>query len=337
MWVRLLSLEGIITTAIASVESTMKQPLAFLRRLLVISVFGCLGVVALGYILLRISEDRTELRSVPTVVSDLLYVNNGHESQKLDLYISRGREAAPLIVYLHGGAWRAGSRKNPPNLFLLHEGFSIASVDYRLAPQHVFPIQLRDCKAAVRWLRANAKRLGINAERIGVWGESAGGHLASLLGTSGDVPNFESVGEYRHVSSRVNAVVDWYGPVDLVKLAEYRLSAKIVRNEEELSINGLLGGSISENADRAVEANPIAHITVDASPFLIIHGGADAVVPLAQSEILYRALRQAGIEAKLLIVDGGAHGGAVFNSPAIRETIVRFYRKHLSDPVSLGE
>src|SRR5262249_6673062 len=136
---------------------------------------------------------------------------------QLDLFVPTGDKKPPLVVYIHGGSWLRGSRKKPPVHWLTEEGFALASISYRFSDRAVFPAQIHDVKAAVRWLRANQDKYGYDASRIGVCGTSAGGHLAVLLSTSGGVKELEgTIGGNLQQSSRVQAVVDWYGPADFI-------------------------------------------------------------------------------------------------------------------------
>ena len=153
-----------------------------------------------------------------TVHRDLEYVEKGHARNKLDVYQPKSEGALPVVVWIHGGAWQTGSKENCPALFLSEKGYAVVSVNYRLSGHAVFPAQIEDCKAALRWVRANAKVYNLNPERIGVWGSSAGGHLAALLGTSGEVEALEGKGGNAKQSSRVQCAVDFFGPTDFAKM-----------------------------------------------------------------------------------------------------------------------
>jgi acetyl esterase/lipase len=263
------------------------------------------------------------------IVRDLRYVPKETEQQRLDLHIYKKKGITPLIVYIHGGGWKSGSRKDPPCRFLLESGYAIASIDYRMAPESAFPAQLEDCKAAIRWLRANAEKYGYGERCIGVWGASAGGHLAALLGTSANVSDFEKVGEHREYSSNVQAVVDWYGPVDLYRLAQRRMQMDPSGDEKKTSIYQLFGRSILKNREDAWMANPVKYISRDDAPFLIVHGDRDTVVPLDQSRLLFEALRENGISAELRVVSGGEHGGKAFESRELEQSMIAFYDKFI--------
>ena len=259
------------------------------------------------------------------ILKDLAYVPDGHDRQKLDLYIPGNGSAFPLVVWVHGGAWRAGSKNRCPALFFLEEGFAVASVNYRLSQHAVFPAQIEDCKAAIRWLRANSKTYGFNEDRIGVWGSSAGGHLVAMLGTSGDVLEFES-GENLSVSSRVQAVCDWFGPTDFLRMNDFE--GQMDHNASDSPESQLVGGAIQENQDRVARANPITYVSEDDPPFLIMHGDQDRLVPIHQSELLHKALMKTGVEAGFRRVKGAGHG---FGGPENQQLVRAFFSRHLKD------
>ena len=236
---------------------------------------------------------------------DIEYGNVGGRSLTLNLLRPRTRRAAtlPVVVYVHGGWWRAGSALMRPEILipLVEDDYVVASIEYRLTPEAKFPAQIEDCKCAVRYLRANAARLGIDADNIGVWGSSAGGHLAALMGAAGEDAGFEGDGGWPGLSSRVQAVVDWYGPSDLLQINDSFSGA-----QEAMTL--LLGKSPTEDPDAAAAVNPITYISTDCPPFLIMHGDQDAVVPWHQSQLLHDALQKAGVESELVIEPGKGHG-----------------------------
>jgi acetyl esterase/lipase len=257
---------------------------------------------------------------------NIAYVPDGGERQKLDLYLPAIGTNFPLIVWIHGGGWMEGSKEKPPGLKFLNHGFALASINYRLSQDAIFPAQLIDCKAAIRWLRAHAGENGIDPNRIGVWGASAGGHLVALLGTTGDVKEFDQ-GENLGVSSRVQAVCDWFGPTDFTKIMQ---SPEDVKHDSPNSATSrLLGGPIAQNLEKAERANPIRYITKDDPPFLIMHGDQDPTVPLEQSQLLTDALQKAGVPVSFRIVPGGGHGGPAFRKPEELERLYVFFVKNL--------
>ncbi len=255
---------------------------------------------------------------------DLVYVKDGHERNKLDLYLPEKADGPlPLIVWVHGGGWLAGSKDGGgPALSLVTRGYAVASINYRLSQHATFPAQIEDCKAAIRWLRANAKTYKLDPDHIGVWGASAGGHLVALLGTTGDVKELDGKAGNLDQSSKVQAVVDWFGPTDLTKMGGSH-------DRPDSPEAKLIGGPVQDNKDKSARANPINYVSKDAAPFLILHGDKDNTVPYGQSEMLVEALKKAGVEVTLKKIEGAGHGGPAFNTPENHKTIEEFFDRHL--------
>jgi acetyl esterase/lipase len=253
----------------------------------------------------------------------------GYRPLQLDLWVPATATPAPLVVYIHGGGWMFGDRRylpetlRPNELFdaMLEAGLSVASIDYRHALEAKFPAQLNDAKAAVRFLRAHAGELGISTRRIGVMGESAGGHLAALVGLTAHRPDLEGNLGVVGPASNVDVVVDWYGPADMETMPRKTLPPEIAATlPPELATppeDHLLAGL---DAQSTADASPINHVTADAPPFLLVHGTADWLVPYQQSEELAAALRGAGVPAELVPIDGAEH---IFNGAADINSIVR--------------
>lgn len=262
---------------------------------------------------------------VPTEIRvDVPYVTGGDERQQLDLYLPQdGAAAHPLVVWIHGGGWAMGDRKQIPTVPFTQHGFAFASIGYRLSQQAPFPAQIEDCKAAIRWLRAHAPELGIDPSRIGVWGASAGGHLAALLGTSGGDLTFD-LGENLEASSRVQAVVDWCGPTDFARFFPQPMPDAhhaLVR-----MFTQLLAGPIDRRAGLIERANPVAYVTPDDPPFLIMHGTADSIVPYSQSQLLADALAAVRVPVTFRPVVGGQH---VFSTPQTQAAVLAFFQRTL--------
>jgi acetyl esterase/lipase len=260
-----------------------------------------------------------------TAYSDLPYVSDGHERQKLDLYLPDNGEHLPLLLWVHGGAFRAGSKEGGVPLDKLAEGYALASINYRLSQHALFPAQIEDCKAAARWLRAHADRFDLDPQRFGAGGPSAGGHLAAMLGTAGHVDAFD-VGENLPFSSRVQAVVDYFGPTDFLQMDAHRLPDGMNHDAPDSPESQLVGGPIQQRRDEVARANPITYVRADAPPFLIVHGELDALVPHHQSELLAAALEKAGVEISFHTVKGGGHGG--FTDPRVPEMTRAFLARH---------
>jgi acetyl esterase/lipase len=212
----------------------------------------------------------------------------------------------PAVVWIHGGGWEAGDKwvdlSESLGPLLVRGGFVSVSINYRLSDRALFPAQIHDAKAAIRWLRANAANLGVDPQRIGVWGHSAGGHLSALLGTSGDLPELEGESGSPEYSSRVQAVVPVSPPTDFLAIPP-----GWTHEEPRRATTKLVGGRLEERPDLVRMANPITHIRPGAPPFLIIHGEADEVVPVEQAELLADALERSGAEATFLRLPRADH------------------------------
>jgi acetyl esterase/lipase len=264
------------------------------------------------------------------VERDLEYGPHG-ERNTLDLYLpAKADGPLPLVIWVHGGAWRGGSKAGGgPALRLLTHGYAVASINYRLSQHATFPAQINDCKAAVRYLRANAKKYGLDPDRFGAWGSSAGGHLVALLGTAGGAAELEGDGRNAGVSSRVQAVCDFFGPSDFSKVVEQAIpGTKIDRTSPNCPEALLIGGKIADHPDKVRRANPITYISKDCPPFLILHGEQDDVVPVGQSRILDEALKAAGIDSTFVSVPDAGHGRGI-GTPEHWKAILAFFDKHL--------
>lgn len=260
-------------------------------------------------------------------VKDIGYVTNGAPAQKLDLYVP-AKPAGPLLVWIHGGGWRAGTKANPPGLAMLAKGVAVASVEYRFSQEAIFPAQIEDCKAAIRWLRAHAAEYGYDPKRIGVWGASAGGHLVALLGVTGQVKDFDK-GENLEQSSAVQCVVDWFGPADFPAYDPALPTAMVQRENPDSVIAQLFGGPVSQHLELAKRASPVTWVTKEAAPTLIMQGTKDPLVPLDQSQRLADRLKAAGVNVTLDVIDGAGHGGPAFTSPEKLALIMEFLSRHL--------
>ncbi|RJR32370.1 MAG: alpha/beta hydrolase [Desulfobacteraceae bacterium] len=293
-----------------------------MRRLFFVLVFILLWTDAAVAQSRVISLNASSTRAGVRVYRDLEYVQNGHPRQKLDLYVPEKAEGPlPLIVWIHGGAWKHGSKSGCLPLPWAGKGYVVASIGYRLCQDALFPAQIEDCKAAVRWLRRHAEIYKIDPDRVVAWGGSAGGHLASLLGTSADSAEWEQ-GEPAG-SSRVQAVIDWYGRADLTPVCTDPSWA-------DSPTADLLGGSGRAVSDLARKASPILHVSKDDPPFLIMHGDKDELVPLNQSRKFATALKEAGVAANLVVLRGSGHGGDEFLSPSHVKTIDAFLKRSLN-------
>jgi len=269
-----------------------------------------------------------------TTYDAIEFASPAGEPLLMDLRVPDEAGPHPVILYLHSGAWITGDRFGGPAIRQASRGYAVASIEYRLAPDHIWPSQIEDAKAAVRWLRANAARFHLDPSRIGVFGTSAGGHIGAVLGTSGGVAALEGVelGNAQE-SSRVKAVVDLYGPTDLLKIEEQKLPCiPLDGNAANMPPSLLIGCPIQSCPERTQAANPITYVTKDDPPFLILHGMLDCLVPYKQSVILHDALRAAGVPSQLVLIPNGQHGGSAFNAPQYATTIDTFLDTHLKAP-----
>ena len=265
-----------------------------------------------------------------TILPNIPYSTAGGEKLMMDIAMPKTGGPYPCVIGLHGGAWKMGSRKDlsvptpdidigaPSKKSVIEvaagQGFVVASVSYRLAPKHKFPAQIQDVKTAVRFLRANADRFHIDPTRIGAFGFSAGGHLAALLATTDKDPELDGT-EYLEQSSRVSAVVDYFGPADLSLYAD-------TPGVEKAFFIPFMGATYRDRPSLYKKASPVDHVSKDDPPFLIIHGTADLVVPIIHSERLHAKLTGAGVESRLLPVAGKGHGwGGEAGLETFRESV----------------
>jgi len=268
------------------------------------------------------------------VHKDVEFAKVDGQSLKLDVYLPATSDSA-LVVWIHGGGWRAGSKERCPVTWLTEHGYAVASISYRLTDKAIFPAQIHDCKAAVRWLRANAERFGYRTDRMAVAGSSAGGHLAALMGTSGGVKQLEgTVGGNLDQPSRVDAVVDFYGATDFVLRSKTQPQRA---NKEGSVVYRLLGGGADQKVDLAKQASAAFHVTPDDPPFLVFHGDRDKTVLLDQSQRILEVYSKAKLPIQLHVLKGAGHGGSEFFTGRRRELVVEFLDKHLAavaDPES---
>jgi len=240
----------------------------------------------------------------------------GSPAQKLDIYLPReGDGPFPVVIWIHGGGWFAGTRLGfqlVHQLSVLRRGYALVSMDHRLSGEAIFPAQIHDVKAAIRWIRANAKQYSFDPTKIAVWGASAGAHLAALAGTSAGVEELEDLTMGNpDESSRVQAVIDWYGPMDLISMDEQleQFGFSGWHNVPDSPESQLVGGMVTEQKEIVEKLNPITYISKETPPFLIEHGFKDRIVPMQQSVLLYQKLVSViGAEKVMLRLLNGGHG-----------------------------
>lgn len=269
---------------------------------------------------------------------DLAYVEGGDESQKLDLYLPQQAAAGPLplIVHIHGGGWRGGSKFPCPFVVMVSRGYAVASIEYRFSQKAIFPAQIQDCQAAIRWLRGNAGKYGLDPTKVGVIGGSAGGHLSALVGTAGGAKAFPMVGGFQEQSDDVQCVCDIFGPANFATVMQQAADDKNVRNIFKFNSDSdpyslLIGGHLEMDREKVAAVSPVHYITADDPPTLILHGTHDALVPYAQSVELAESLRAKGVPVWLQTLPGSGHGGAAFSKPSVISLMGNFFDRYLRD------
>lgn len=274
-------------------------------------------------------------------VLDQQYVADGDKAHRLDLTVPGGHVGPrPVVMFIHGGAWQSGDKRSfergdgqnfqALRTRLLEQGWATASVEYRFSTSARMPAQLDDVKAATRWLYSHAGRYGLDRDRIAVVGESAGGHLAQLLGNTRADPQAEGkLGILEGSSSHVVAVVSYYGVSDLRKVVPDRVAAGCGEGSAGPgSPEGVLVGGDPVTAPAAGPASPITHITSESAPTFFLHGRQDCVVPAAQSERAQAALRHAGVDADLTLIDAGHAEAQFYTTRELQDQVLEFLGRH---------
>lgn len=244
------------------------------------------------------------------VIKDLEFARVGTHSLKLDLYLPSKPKGSALVVWIHGGGWRKGSKEKCQINWLPQHGYSLAGISYRLSNLAKYPAQLHDCKGAVRWLRANAEKFGYDPDKIITAGTSAGGHLSALMATSHGVSGLEGkTGGNLSFSSKVLASIDYYGATDLILRSKTQPSRANLKGSV---VHDLLGGGADRKTRLARLASSSHHVSQGDSPILVFHGTEDATVLIDQSKALVNAYKKAGLRIRFHEIEGGGHGGKVF-------------------------
>lgn len=269
-----------------------------MKRLVVLAVL--LGSLLLNRTAAQDKKDAVKVK----VLTDVVYGKGGDEDMQLDLALPEGgRGPHATVVCIHGGGWRGGKRQDLAKLTELfaQRGFVAATVSYRLTAKAQFPAQIEDCKAAVRWLRANSAKHQIDPDRIGAVGFSAGAHLSCLLGTANKKDGLEGKGGNSEQSSRVQAVVSFFGPTDFTEKTW-------TKEVEDFFLVPFLGGPYEEKKDLYRKCSPIVYVNKENPPFLFFHGTKDPLVNIRESDKLAKKLTAAGVYAKLVTMENEGHG-----------------------------
>jgi acetyl esterase/lipase len=306
-----------------------------MNRLFKFYVIGFLILIALvvppsWYIASAITPEFgiMQVLHIARVDKNVVYCDNDIQLTMDIYYLTNVSEPMPAIVYVHGGGWYSGDKETGKGKYdiapLVKNGYIVASINYRLAPRYKFPAQIEDVKCAVRFLRANAEKYNIDSDNIGAYGDSAGGHLVSLLGVTGNSDIFECCDNTAE-SDSVQAVVDIYGPSDLVTNFQ---------NYNSLVLETIFNTS-DPDSEILKEGSPVNYVSSNSPPFLIIHGDKDDIVSLEQSQILFEKLVTARVPSRLLVVKNAGHlftpiGGDVQPSRSeITRNIVDFFNTYL--------
>jgi len=250
------------------------------------------------------------------VTPEIEYGRAGGKSLQLDLYEPKApHPATPAIVLIHGGAWRGGKRSDYRYYCLrfAEQGYVVATISYRLVKEAPFPAAVQDAKCAVRWMRANAAKYHVDPNKIAVMGGSAGGHLAMMVGYTADSPELEGDGGNPGVSSRVQAVINFYGPTDLT--TPFARGNSVVVD--------FIGKPYDEAPDQYKLASPLAHLRKGAPPTLTLHGTIDDVVPIDQADMLEKRLTELRIPHEYVRLEGWPH------TMDLAEDVNRYCRWHI--------
>lgn len=264
----------------------------------------------------------------PWVINDMEYARAGASPLLLDLHLPVNVTDSPLVVWVHGGAWRGGSKQNMPLGGLVKAGYTVASVDYRLSPVASFPAQVHDIKAAIRYLRSLTSRYGYRSDRIAIAGASAGGHLAALVGTTNGNEKLEgTIGDHVAQSSDVHAIVDFYGPTNFMTIVAQSTPHGLGVRVPALQL--LLGAQPENKPELAKLASPVDHVDGTDPPLLLIHGDQDPQVPINQSHELHGKYKEFNLAVRFEVIHGGAHGGQVFFDDERLSIVQKFLDENL--------
>ena len=294
------------------------------------------------------SNDNSSGTVAAATYTDVSYAT-ASSTEKLDLYVPAGNGPFPLVINIHGGAFKMGTKAMLDSSVkdtLLAAGYAVASINYRLSSEAIFPAALLDAKAAVRYLRANAATYRLDGTRFAAFGQSSGGNIASMLGASGDIARFDDATlGYPGVSSRVQAVIDWFGPTDFLQMdteaaAQGCSASDQTHNLADSPESLYLGAAIQSVPSLAAESNPINYLSSDDPAWLVQKGSIDCTVPVAQSQLLVDALNAKGLKVTYTLIEGAGHGdmalpgqttaaSASFTSAANLQIFMNFLNTHL--------
>lgn len=267
--------------------------------------------------------------AAPSVQADVQYATSAAgEPLRLDLYLPDSGAGAPLVVWVHGGGWENGNKSAMPLEPVIERGFAVASLDFSPASKAPFPGQVHEIKAAIRFLRAEAKQYGYDASRIAIAGASSGAHLAAVVGTSNGRTELEgTLGDHRSESSAVHAIVSYFAATNLTTILAQ--STPFGLGVREPALKRLLGALPKDAEPLARLASPVFQVDRNDPPLLLFHGDQDPQMPINQSHELDGAYKQQGLDAELIVVHGAAHGGNAFYSPENVQRVATFLSAQL--------
>jgi len=293
------------------------------------------GIILLSLIFLIPHLVIPRANAAGKIIKDIEFAVVQGQRLKLDLYLPEKPKGSGLVVWIHGGGWRKGSKEKCFITWLPDHGYTVASISYRFSGVAKFPAQLHDCKGAVRWLRANARKYGYDSKNIFVAGASAGGHLTALMATTSDHKLLEGgVGGNLDQSSTIQAAIDYYGPTDFILRSKTQPSRA---NEKGSVVYELLGGGAHEKVAKAKLASACYHVSEDDPPLLVFHGTKDKTVLLDQSQSIQDSYNKAGLSIKLHIIDGAGHGGNIFYSGKNANRLLEFLKDQMRTPPEFRE
>ena len=267
----------------------------------------------------------TQAQSEPEILKNIVYAEDGDKKLQLDIYKPTQQKEPYLIVWVHGGAWHSGSKENPP-LGLLPYGFALASVDFHASTEKPFPANVYDIKAAIRFLRANAKKYGYKADKIIIWGSSSGGHLAALIATTNNNVTLEgNLGDYPNISSSVQACLDFYGPTNFLTILNQSTPHGLNVRLPALAI--LLGKPVEQATELAKLASPVYQVDITDPPIFIVHGEQDNQVPINQSVELWSAYKNQKLKVEIEFVPNVGHTDSIYYKKEMIEKADRFLKE----------
>lgn len=289
---------------------------------------------------LNVSINKLKVDFIPDLVySQPVFMFSQNTKLKMDVLRPNVNKKMPVVLFITGGAFIGSPKENylQQRMYLAEAGYFVASIEYRAIPMVTFPSPLEDVKTAVRYLKENANRFGIDPNKIAVMGESAGGHLAALMGTTNGMKDFDK-GEYLNQNSDIIATIDLYGTSDLTKIAgDYSKEIQDIHDSpsspESMFVNGFSmfskSKSVMETPEKAKVANPATYISSKTTPFLLMHGDKDFMVSPSQTDVLYKALAEKNIDATRYVVKGAGHGDVYWAQEDVLRVIVEFLNKNL--------